>query len=78
MLIFNIFWTMKFPFNFETVKSRWSIIYIEGSQVIISKNMIFLMDFVLAKSEDPDEMPHDAAFHQGLHCLQKYQFRVSS
>ena len=23
----------------------------------------------LANSEDPDEMPHDAAFHQGLHCL---------
>ena len=23
----------------------------------------------LAKSEDLDEMPHDAAFHQGLHCL---------
>ena len=20
-------------------------------------------------SEDPDEMPHYAAFHQGLHCL---------
>ena len=20
-------------------------------------------------SEDPDEMPHDVAFHQGLHCL---------
>ena len=20
-------------------------------------------------SEDPDEMPHDAAFHQGLNCL---------
>ena len=20
-------------------------------------------------SEDPDEVPHDAAFHQGLHCL---------
>ena len=20
-------------------------------------------------SEEPDEMPHDAAFHQGLHCL---------
>ena len=19
--------------------------------------------------EDPDEMPHNAAFHQGLHCL---------
>ena len=23
----------------------------------------------LAYSEDPDEMQHDAAFHQGLHCL---------
>ena len=23
----------------------------------------------LTNSEDPDEMPHDAAFHQGLHCL---------
>ena len=23
----------------------------------------------LANSEDPDEMPHDAAFHLGLHCL---------
>ena len=20
-------------------------------------------------TEDPDEMPHNAAFHQGLHCL---------
>ena len=23
----------------------------------------------LANCEDPDEMPHNAAFHQGLHCL---------
>ena len=23
----------------------------------------------LANSEDPDEMPHFVAFHQGLHCL---------
>ena len=23
----------------------------------------------LANSEDPDEMQHDASFHQGLHCL---------
>ena len=23
----------------------------------------------LANSEDPDEMQHKAAFHQGLHCL---------
>ena len=23
----------------------------------------------LANSKDPDEMQHNAAFHQGLHCL---------
>ena len=23
----------------------------------------------LANSVDPDEMPHNVAFHQGLHCL---------
>ena len=23
----------------------------------------------LANSEDPDKMPHNGAFHQGLHCL---------
>ena len=23
----------------------------------------------MASSEDPDEMLHNAAFHQGLHCL---------
>ena len=32
------------------------------------------MDFFLANSADPDEMPHNAAFHLGLHCLQKYWF----
>ena len=26
----------------------------------------------LANSEDPDEMPHDVAFHQGLHCLLRH------
>ena len=30
---------------------------------------------VLANSVDPDEMQHYAAFHPGLHCLQKYPFR---
>ena len=23
----------------------------------------------LTNSEEPDEMPHNASFHQGLHCL---------
>ena len=25
----------------------------------------------LTNSEDPDEMPHDAAFQQGLHCCSR-------
>ena len=27
----------------------------------------------LAKSEDPDEMQHKAAFHLGLHCVLRYK-----
>ena len=27
----------------------------------------------LANSADPDEMQHDAAFHQGLHCLLRFK-----
>ena len=30
----------------------------------------YLQTRTLANTEDPDEMPHNAAFHQGLHCLQ--------
>ena len=30
---------------------------------------------ILAKSADPDEMQHNAAFHLGLHCLPNYPFR---
>ena len=31
--------------------------------------------FVFINSTEPDEMQHYAAFHLGLHCLQKYSFR---
>ena len=63
---------MEFSIKFVTVKSGWSIICIKGSQVIISKNIVFLslkIDFVLANSADPDEMQPSAAFHLGLHFL---------
>ena len=30
--------------------------------------------FISANSADPDEMLPYAAFHLGLHCLQKYMF----
>ena len=56
---------MEFPIKFDTVKSGWSNIYIEGSLVKISKNIVFLslkIDFGLANSADPDEMSHYAAF----------------
>ena len=31
--------------------------------------------FTFKNCVDPDEMQHYAAFHLGLHCLQKYSFR---
>ena len=34
---------MEFPKKFDTFKSGRSIVYIEGSQVIISKILIFLL-----------------------------------
>ena len=29
---------------------------------------------ILANSEDPDEMQHNAAFHQCLHCLLRLKY----
>ena len=69
---------MGYSIKFDTVKSGRSIVYIKGSQVIISKNIVFLslmINIVLANSADPDEMPHYAAFHLDLHCLARYLFR---
>ena len=31
---------------------------------------------VLANSEDPDDMPHNASSHQGIHCLIRFTFRI--
>ena len=54
---------MEFSITLHTIKSGWSIVYIEGSrQVIISKEILcffFLKNhFISANSVDPDEMPH--------------------
>ena len=52
---------MEVSLKFDTVKSGWSIIYIEGSKVIFSANVVvFLLEIEcgLANSADPDEMPH--------------------
>ena len=47
------------------MKSGWSIVYIEGSQVIIfPKNILFLFaEKVLANIVDRNEMLHNEAFH---------------
>ena len=34
---------IEFSIKFETVKAGWSIVYIEGLQVIISKNYFFFL-----------------------------------
>ena len=53
---------MEISIKFDTVKSEWSIVYIEGSKVIIKKR-----EFRSLKQK--------AAFHLGLHCLPMYHFR---
>ena len=67
---------MEFSIKLHTIESGWSIVYIEGSQVVISKNIAFLspkINLVLANSTDPDdEMPHH---YMGICCLLNYPFR---
>ena len=69
---------MDISIKLHTIKSGWSIVYIEGSQVLIffKKNPYFPLkiDFVLANSANPDKMPHYMAFHLGLHCSSKYPY----
>ena len=43
------------------------------------KNIVFFCLMIIftftTHSVNPDEMQHNAAFHLGLHCLQKYSFK---
>ena len=56
---------MTSSFWFDTINLGWFSVYIEGSHVIISKNAFISLEvvFVLANSEDTDEIPHFVAFH---------------
>ena len=71
----TLFVPTNFPIKFDTVTSGRSIINIEGLQAIIFRKNNVLRSLkiylVLAYSADPDEMPHNAAFHLGLHCLSR-------
>ena len=66
---------MEYSIKLHIIKSRYSIVYIEGSEVIISKKYCksFSEDsFVLGNSADPEEMPHCTVLHLCFHCLLKY------
>ena len=65
---------MDYTIHNDTIRMELSILYLKGLSVKISKNDAFLslkIVFILANSADPDEMPHKAAFHLGLHYLLK-------
>ena len=74
----SLFRQMEFSIKLHTKKSGLSITYMEGSQVIIVKKILYYslkINFVLANSDNPDEMVHKVAFYLGLHCLPKFPFR---
>ena len=56
-----------------TIHVLWLFLMVPwvGMQCVIA---VFSDHTHFLNSEDPDEMPHNATFHQGLHCLlrQKY------
>ena len=69
---------MDSSFWFDTINLGKSVAHIWGCQVKIFKKYRILLSedlFSFIDSVDPDEMQHCAAFHLGLHCLQKYSFR---
>ena len=67
---------MDYSFWFD--KYTWdSPLYISRVVRLCYKYLFFCLKnfFTFSNSVDPDEMQHYAAFHLGLHCLQKYSFR---
>ena len=55
------------------VSKQDSPLYIYSGVRLKVKKKLYLSEchFTSTKSVDPDEMQHYAAFHLGLHCLQK-------
>ena len=69
---------VDFSIHIDTISMGLPILYFMGSQIQVSKLWCicaFNVVLVLVNCADSDEMQHDAAFHLGLHCLQKYMFR---
>ena len=54
----------------EETSRRLSGVNISGNRLKgTSRYRYYNYLYIFANSEDPDEMPHNVAFHQGLHCL---------
>ena len=66
---------MDHPELISNQKEESIILYLNSSMAIedFGSNCHLRLTFcilgTLANSEDSDEMPHNAAFHQGIHCL---------
>ena len=59
---------MDSSFWFDTM-DNYAYLGVSGNNI---KKILYLLSedlFTLTNSEDPDEMQHYVAFHQGLHCL---------
>ena len=76
------FQTNAISIKLHTIKQDGPLYIFRGHRLKFPKHtcIVFLslkIDFDLVKCADPDEMLCCAAFHLGLHCLQKYLFRGS-
>ena len=62
---------MDLSFWFDAINFGKATVHTLGCQVIVFKSSFFLSEdlFYLTNSIDLDEMPHNVAFHLGLHCL---------
>ena len=61
-------------FYFFLMQITWDgpLYYTEVSQVIISNQYNCILSLNLAHSVNPNEKPHNVAFHLSQHCLPKY------
>ena len=52
-----------------------NVSYLLGHTVLKILYSFVYFFYTFTNRVDPDEMQHYAAFHLGLHCLQKYSFK---
>ena len=67
----TVYCVYKWIFWFDAINFGKATVHTLGCQVIVFNSSVFLSEdlFYLTNSIDLDEMPHNVAFHLGLHCL---------